>query len=306
MEEQGFLVLDGGLATELEARGHDLDHPLWSAKLLWQHPEAIAGIHRRYLEAGADCITAAGYQATLQGLAREGFSPQQSRDVLTRSVGLARDCRDAWVRRSKSERWFPLVAAGLGPYGAYLADGSEYKGQYGLSQARLEDFHAERMEVLWQAGPDLLALETVPDLVETRALMAVLRSLPEAVAWISFSCADDRRLWDGTPIETAAAVCADLEQVVAVGINCTAPRHLPSLIRRLSRTLDGPHIVVYPNSGEEIDPRTGSWVGRSDAGDYGSWAKEWLDLGARWIGGCCRTGPEHIRHVRRALDASRA
>lgn len=299
------LVLDGGLATELEAAGFDLQHLLWSAHLLDTQPDAIRRVHRDYLEAGADCIIAASYQATLQGLAACGYGPSRSRELIALAVHLARQERDAFLDRSSAGPPAPppWVAASVGPYGAYLADGSEFTGNYGLSIDDLVVFHRERLELLWQAGPDLLAIETLPSLDELKALLRILGDLPDVRAWVSFSCPDGGHIHDGTPIRHCAALCAETQGVVAVGVNCTAPEFVCSLIGELSAGAPELPIIVYPNSGETYDGIQRAWTGESNPTDYGSQALRWRDLGASMIGGCCRTGPRHIREIRRALEA---
>jgi homocysteine S-methyltransferase len=300
----GTLVLDGGLATELERAGFDLDHPLWSARLLSERPEAIAAVHRAYLEAGADCITTASYQATIPGFRRAGATDAEARGLLARSVELALEARDAFWSGASGEpasvRSRPLVAASIGPYGAFLADGSEYTGAYDLGLEGLVDFHRERMRLLLEAGPDLLACETIPSAVEARALALLLAGLPDARAWVSFSCRDGSRLCDGTPFADAVRSVAALPQVVAVGLNCTAPRFAPDLLRAAAAATGKP-LVAYPNSGETYDAAVKAWRGTSDAQDWGRRARAWRAAGARLVGGCCRTGPEHVRAVRAAV-----
>ena len=298
------MVLDGGLATELEAAGFDLQHLLWSAHLLDTQPDAIRRVHRDYLEAGADCIIAASYQASLQGLAACDYGPAKSRDLIALAVELARQERDAFVGESSAGP--PWVAASVGPYGAYLADGSEFTGDYGLSVDALVEFHQERLELLWQAGPDLLAIETLPSLDELKALLRILEERPGVRAWISFSCPDGRHIHDGTPIRQCAALCAETQGVVAVGVNCTAPEFVSSLIGELSAGAPDLPIIVYPNSGETYDGTQRAWTGESNPTDYGRQAVRWRDLGASMIGGCCRTNPQHVREIRRALETSRA
>ena len=300
---QGFIVLDGGLATELEARGHDLDHPLWSARTLIENPRPILDVHLEYLRAGADCIIGAAYQASPRGLREAGYSAADTRRILRRSVEIADEARERFLAEPGADgRPRPLVAAGFGPFGAYLADGSEFRGRYGVSHDELRDFHAERLDLLWQAGPDLLAVETLPDAGELQVLLELLEELG-APTWISFSCADGRHLNDGTPVHDAAAACAALDNVVAVGVNCTAPRFLGELIPEIRRAAPSKAVLVYPNSGETYDGRTRSWTGPSDPADFATDAVRWHSLGARMIGGCCRTRPDHIRAVRRALAA---
>jgi homocysteine S-methyltransferase len=295
---RGHLVLDGGLATELERRGFDLDHPLWAARLLSERPEAIAAVHQAYLEAGADCITTASYQATIEGLARVGATTAEAEGLLRRSVELALEARDAF--RHGPDRHRPLVAASIGPYGAFLADGSEYSGAYDLNVEALVAFHGKRMDLLLEAGPDLLACETIPSAVEARALARLLAERPDARAWVSFSCRDGSRLCDGSPFADSVAAVASVPQVVAVGVNCTAPGHVQHLLHAAAAVTDKP-LVAYPNSGETYDAATRTWRGLSDALDWGDRARAWRDAGARLIGGCCRTGPDHVTAVRRSL-----
>ncbi len=302
LERQGVAILDGGLATELEARGFDLADDLWSARLLRDDPEALRRLHLDYLEAGADCVTGASYQATLPGFLRQGSSEREATRLLRRSVELAREARDGFWSEpgNRRGRLRPLVAASVGPYGAYLADGSEYTGDYDLDEQALAVFHRRRLEVLAGAGADLLACETIPSRAEARALVRVLEATPGPPAWMTFSCRDARRISDGTDLAAVAAEVAGCGRLVAVGVNCTAPRHVSGLIERLLRATRKP-IAVYPNSGEAWDAAARRWVGLASPLDLGSWSKEWRRAGARLIGGCCRTGPEHVRQIRERL-----
>jgi homocysteine S-methyltransferase len=297
---QGVVVLDGGLATALEAAGHDLRTPLWSARLIVDEPDALRTAHRAYLEAGADCITTAGYQASIEGLLAAGFDRAAAEGVLGRAAQLAVEARDAfWTEPANREgRVRPLVAASAGPYGAYLADGSEYRGRYGVSRDVLRRFHAERLDVILGTASDVIAFETVPSGEEADVIAAVLAERPGARAWVSFSCRDSESLRDGTPVAEAASRCASVDGVVAVGVNCTAPRHVLGLVERIRAVTDGP-IIAYPNSGESWSAEARVWTGSSDSwlDDVGSW----VDAGARIVGGCCRIGPEVIRELRSRL-----
>ncbi len=227
---------------------------------------------------------------------------REAEQALRRSVELALAARDEYWRQphNRAGRERPLVAASVGPYGAFLADGSEYSGAYDLDADGLARFHRRRLEILAASGADLLACETIPAATEARALVDLLAEIPGARAWISFSCRDGERLSDGTPIAVAAAELADAPQVIAVGVNCTAPRHVGSLIASLRRATDKP-IAAYPNSGERYDAREKRWLPADSARELSAAAGEWVDLGARLIGGCCRTGPRHIRALRRSL-----
>jgi homocysteine S-methyltransferase len=295
---QDALVLDGGLATELEARGCDLGNELWSASLLRDDPGMIRQVHADYLAAGADLVISASYQATIPGFMAQGMTQAQAVELLRLSVELALQARDAFWADEKNRvgRLRPLVAASIGPYGAYLADGSEYRGDYELDEAGLIEWHRPRWHVLARSGADLLACETVPSYSEARALKYLLRETPEVQAWFSFSCRDGKHISDGTPIAQCAKTVTDEGQVVAIGINCTSPRFVPSLIAELRQTTQKP-IVVYPNSGEQYDAENRRWLGLSDAAEFGTLSREWRREGAALIGGCCRTGPAHIQQI---------
>ena len=302
LERQGLLVLDGGLATELEARGCDLKDDLWSARLLLDDPDLIRGVHLDYLRAGADCVTSASYQATIDGLVNRGLGGEQAAEVILSSVRLAVDARDEFwsAPEHRAGRLRPIVAASIGPYGAFLADGSEYTGRYDLDRAGLLAFHRDRWHILAGSGADLLACETIPSRVEAAVLLQVLTETPDVCAWFSFSCRDGRSLSDGTPVAQVAAELRERPQVVAVGVNCTAPRFISQLIGEVQAHAAKP-VVVYPNSGEVYDAESKHWVGEAEPVDFGRLSEEWRGTGARLIGGCCRTGPGHIREIRERL-----
>jgi homocysteine S-methyltransferase len=285
------LVLDGGLATHLEALGADLSDELWSARLLLEDPGLIRRVHADYFAAGAGVATSASYQASIPGFVRRGLDAARAEGLIRLSVELAAQARD--------EAGGGLVAASVGPYGAFLANGAEYTGDYDLDEEGLVAWHRPRWEILASAGADLLACETIPSYAEGRALARLLRETPPVRAWVSFSCRDGGHLSDGTPIGEAAALFAGDPQVVAVGVNCTAPRHVPALIAALA---GGHPVVVYPNSGETWDAERRRWLGLADPVEFGQAAKEWELAGASLIGGCCRSTPDHIRQVRAHLS----
>lgn len=300
---QRFVVLDGGLATELERRGADLRDPLWSARVLLQAPELIREVHAAFLRAGADVVATASYQATFPGLARQGLSAAEAERVLRRSVALGREARDEVAASGGLEgRPPPLVAASIGSYGAFLHDGSEYRGDYGLTDRELARFHRDRLAVLAAAGPDLLALETIPSRREGEVLVDLLEREGGPPAWVSFTGRDERAIADGTPFADVVHSLSGSARVVAVGINCTAPHLIGPLLRSAGGLATQP-FVVYPNSGEIYDARTGSWNGEVQAGWVEAHVEEWLALGARLVGGCCRTGPEAIAALRQKAMA---
>lgn len=300
-----IVVLDGALATELERRGADLRDPLWSAKILLEAPELIREVHLDYFRAGADCAITASYQATLAGFAGRGLSQDQALDLIQQSVRLAVEARDEfWVDSvNRSGRSRPFVAGSVGPYGAFLADGSEYRGDYGLSEAELIEFHRPRMAALVAAGADMLACETIPCLAEARALIRLLDEFPEISAWFSFSARDEQHISNGEPLADCAALLDSHPQVAAIGVNCTAPAYIPALIRAAHAATSKP-ILVYPNSGERYDAGSFSWHGEASCDAFGEQARQWHAAGAQVIGGCCRTTPEHIRSVAEWARAS--
>lgn len=290
----GIHVLDGAMATELESRGANIDGPLWSAHVLEDAPEKIVAVHRAYIEAGAECIETASYQVSRMGYAECGYAPERADAALLRAVELARIAASEFPSRRI------VVAASLGPYGAALHNGAEYTGDYNCAFAELVDFHRQRIAVLATARgvqrPDVLAFETIPSLEEARAVGEALADWPELPAWFSFTCRDTGHVAHGEKLRECAAAVADLPQTVAIGVNCTRPAFISSLISELRAASDKP-ILVYPNSGEGWDAAHRRWTGTSDPHEYGAKAKEWFRAGAQVVGGCCRTRPEHIRAV---------
>ncbi|MFB9869187.1 homocysteine S-methyltransferase, partial [Vreelandella sulfidaeris] len=269
-------------------------------RLLSQSPEKIRHVHQAYFEAGADCAITASYQATVPGFIQAGLTAEQARELIQLSVTLARQARDAVWQPGQTDRPKPLVAASVGPYGAYLADGSEYRGGYDLDRAGLVEFHRERLTLLLAAGADLLAVETLPSLEEALAITDLLAEHPGAQAWITFSAKDGAHISDGTPIEECAAALASCPGVAAIGVNCTALTHIESLIKAIKRQCDLP-VLVYPNSGEHYDPVTKTWhpapcnQATSGPSSLTQGVEQWLAAGASGIGGCCRTTPEDIQ-----------
>jgi homocysteine S-methyltransferase len=297
------LVIDGALATELESRGYNLKDDLWSAKILLEQPEAIQQLHYDYFKAGADCVITASYQATIEGFMKRGLNEDQAIDLIKKSVRLAISARDEFwsdeanrVGRSK-----PFVAASVGPYGAFLADGSEYRGNYGLSKEQLIEFHRPRMRALIEAGAELLACETIPSPIEARALVKLLGEYEGIHAWISFSCRDEAHVCEGEKLEVCIRQVESSPQVAAVGINCTLPKFIPALIREAKKATAKP-ILVYPNSGESYNAEKKDWNSDPVFESFGDEARVWYEMGARLIGGCCRTTPDDIRAIRTILQ----
>jgi homocysteine S-methyltransferase len=288
-------LLDGGLGSELAGRGYDIATPLWSAELIQDRPEALAAVHRDYLEAGAMCITTASYQASLPGLAARGLAADEIERVFRATVEIAAGARDEFMHRHPRVAR-PLIAASVGPYGAYLADGSEYRGNYGLDDAALVAFHARRLEMLDAAGADLLACETIPDLQEARVLRGLLESV-STPAWFSFCCRDAQTLHDGNPLDAAVEMFAAHPKVFAVGVNCCAPGIVTGAIARIRAAAPRKLVVVYPNSGQQYDADARDWQGDGEMPHWSDEARRWFGAGASLIGGCCRIGPRHIREL---------
>jgi homocysteine S-methyltransferase len=286
------LILDGGLATELERRGADLRDPLWSARLLVENPGLIRDVHEDYFRAGADVGISASYQASFLGFVRRGLEPKQAAELLRLSVRLVQEARERVVLDRPL-----LVAASIGCYGASLADGSEYRGDYELDVDDLVDWHRPRLATLLEAKPDLLACETIPCLAEVEALARLVAEY-DVPAWIACTCRDDAHLRSGESFVEAMRIASGPKNVVAVGVNCTAPEHVESLLR-IAAGVSGKPLVAYPNSGEVW--RDGQWTA---APQPMAWAA-WHAAGARLLGGCCRTTPDTIRALRAAFPSHR-
>ena len=295
LARQDVIVLDGAFATELEARGFSVNDALWSAKALFERPDLVREVHLDYLRAGADVVTSASYQATVEGFVKRGFTKEEAAALIQKSVRLAQEARDLYLAERGADGAVPLVAASVGPYGAYLADGSEYRGDYDIDEDALTTFHAERLALLAAAEPDILACETLPCLVEAHAIVRALREKRVDIpAWFSFSCRDGAYISEGTEIAECARFLDGVPEAAAIGLNCTAPQYVEELIRAIRSETAKP-IVVYPNSGEHYDATDQSWHGTAE--DFGTTAQRWYAAGARLIGGCCRTTPREIAEI---------
>jgi homocysteine S-methyltransferase len=300
LRARSVLILDGALATELERHGADLADPLWSAKCLVEAPHLIRRVHLDYFRAGAQVATTATYQATFAGFARRGIEHDEAARLMRAAVALAAEARDefcAGLPATAAPR--PLIAASVGPYGAMLADGSEYRGHYGLGDRELAEFHRPRLEVLAGSGADVLAFETLPCLQEALVLAELLEEYPPMTAWLCFSCRDGAHNSQGETVERCAEALRDSPQIVAVGVNCTAPEYVAELLGRMRERTPRP-LVAYPNSGQRYDAEAKRWLGHAVHAATEQ-AGEWVAAGARLVGGCCRTTPEDIRALSRAF-----
>ncbi|TKY51182.1 Homocysteine S-methyltransferase 3 [Spatholobus suberectus] len=312
----GYAVVDGGFATELERHGADLNDQLWSAKCLISSPHLVRRVHLDYLDAGANIILTASYQATIQGFEAKGFSREEGETMLRRSVEIAREAQEIYYDRCtkdssdfmSNERYRRrpiLIAASVGSYGAYLADGSEYVGDYGdaVTVQTLKDFHRERVKILVEAGADLIAFETIPNKMEAQAYAELLEEEGiETPAWFSFSCKDESNVVSGDSIFECASIADSCRQVAAVGVNCTAPRFIHGLISSIKKATTKP-VFVYPNSGETYIAESNQWVKSSGVAedDFVPYIGKWRDAGASLFGGCCRTTPNTIRGITEAI-----
>lgn len=291
-----FIILDGAMATELEARGCNLADSLWSAKVLIENPQLIHDVHLDYFRAGAEIAITASYQATPAGFAARGLNNQQSCALIEKSVALAIAASTQYQQENSAAENL-LIAGSVGPYGAYLADGSEYRGDYIRSQDEFIAFHHPRIASLLAAGVDLLACETLPSSAEINALITLLADYPQAKAWLSLTLKDSQHLSDGTPLSDVVAAIEQSPQIVAIGINCIALEKTTAAIAYL-HTLTTLPLVVYPNSGEQYNAVSKTWDQDGTAcGDLASHLPEWLAAGAKLIGGCCRTSPKDIAQL---------
>lgn len=303
LRKNGRMVIDGSMSTALEHLGANLNSRLWTAKALAQTPELVKQVHLDYFKAGADCGITCSYQATIPGLMENGYSEEEAKALIARSVTIFLEAREEWweAEGKESGRAYPLCLAGIGPYGAYLADGSEYRGKYGVSKAKLRAFHKERMEILWNAGADILLIETQPSLEEALIEAQIAEEIG-ADYWISFSCCDGKHINEGDAIATCAkAFSVGHPYLKMIGVNCTKPEYIAELIGELKSATDLP-VAVYPNSGEEYDPLTKTWHGAADAKSFGAYALEYFRSGADAVGGCCTTVASHVLQVVQARE----
>jgi homocysteine S-methyltransferase len=293
-------IIDGAMGTELAARGHDVTDRLWSARLLISDPEAIEAVHLAYFEAGAVVATTASYQATVPGFLAVGLDRSAALEAIRDSAVLARRARERFLDSTAGPVDGLLVAGSIGPFGAMLADGSEYTGDYDPGPAALREVHAPRIDALLEGGVDLLAIETIPTVREAEILLAMLDEFG-AVGWLSFQCRDDRSTAAGEPIAEAVGLGRGVAGLVAIGVNCTAPRFVPTLLDGAATDLP---LIAYPNGGDRWDAAQRRWIADDAGGGYDAAAVAGLaGHGAAWLGGCCGTRPADIKALAGALAA---
>lgn len=306
LEKNKIMVIDGSMSTPLERMGADLNDTLWTAKVLREQPELIKKVHRDYLEAGADCGITASYQATIPGLMAKGMTEKEAENLIADSVKVFLETRDEWWKEEGEAegREYPLCLASVGPYGAYLADGSEYHGNYGISDEELKEFHRRRMEILKDAGADMFLIETIPSKREA----LVCADLAEELGldyWVSFSCMSGTKINEGDLIRDCVKnLIPEHPGLKMVGVNCTDPKFILSLIGEIKAGLQeaGSNlpVAVYPNSGEKYDPNTKTWTKAGEGMAFGAYAFEYMKAGASAVGGCCTTVASHIKQVAEA------
>jgi len=303
LDKNGIMVIDGSMSTVLEALGANTKSSLWTAAVLAEQPELVKQVHLDYFRAGADCGITCSYQATIPGLTAHGYSVEEAERIIADSVRVFLEARDEWWEEEGREagRVYPVCLAGIGPYGAYLADGSEYRGNYGVDDQTLYDFHRRRMEILAEAGADVFLIETQPSLKEAIIEAQIAEDLGIDY-WISFSCRDGLRINEGDLIrDCATELSMGHPGLRMIGVNCSKPEYIVSLIHEL-RNATGLPVGVYPNSGLVYDPVTKTWTEPEGQLDFGAYALEYMKAGAAAVGGCCTTDAGHIRQVAEMRD----
>ncbi|WP_085246587.1 homocysteine S-methyltransferase [Gilliamella mensalis] len=296
LKQKKYIIIDGALASELQRRGCDLNDSLWSAKVLIEKPELIRQVHYDYFKAGADCAITASYQATPLGFEKKAITFDKSIKLIKASVELAQQAKQQYLNETKQNKTL-LIAGSVGPYGAYLANGSEYTGDYQLTETEFITFHHHRIEALIEANVDILACETLPSFNEIKALIKLIQQFPTTKAWFSLTLKDAQHLSDGTPLSQVIDYLNNQEQIVSIGINCIALENVTPALEVLNQLTSKP-LIVYPNSGEQYDPTTKQWYKNHQHNcTFSNQLPTWIKLGARLIGGCCQTTPNDIEEI---------
>lgn len=289
MSDDHITLLDGGLSTALADRGHHAGGPLWTGSLLLADPDAVVHAHRDFVDAGAEVLITGSYQLSFDGGRLAGWSDDDTERALRNSTVAA--------RMASAED--TLVAASVGPYGAALNDGSEFRGGYGVTDSTLRDFHARRLDILLDTEPDLLAIETQPELQEIDVLLTLLAERATDIPfWVSCTVTQPGRIAGGAPWDEVVARVAQSDNAIAVGINCSSVEFIGDTLRTASTDLP---YIVYPNHGQEWNAATESWVGTGhDLTD--AHLDDWHELGVRMVGGCCGFGATAIARLGKSLQ----
>lgn len=297
MDDQIFKqlhVLDGAMSSALEQHGLDTNNKLWTAKALIDDIDIVYDVHFKYFEAGAQMVLTDTYQANIYAFEKLGYTRNQAQKFIAMGVLVAKKARDDYEKQTGKHG---LVAGTIGPYGAYLADGSEYRGDYLLNEAQYLDFHLPRLQTILEQEPDCIALETQPKLFEPVTLLKWLsKYAPTMPVYVSFTLRDEQTLSDGTKLSRAIKEVSKYPQVFAVGINCIAPKLVEKALKTI-RQATTKQIIVYPNSGSVYDPNTKTWQELTQKIDFKQAAAKWHQTGANIIGGCCTTTPTEIKQI---------
>lgn len=303
LSDYPFVILDGGFATELEKRGFNLNDRLWSAKIIAEAPEAVRDVHLSYLKSGADCIITSSYQATVPGFISAGYSLKEAIRLIGDSVRIAKDAvkffNDSLPDRGKRPE--PFIAASAGCYGAYLANGSEYRGDYHLEFEGYKKFHRERVDILAEAGADVIAFETFPSMEEAAAVAELMDDYSSILYWIVFTVKDSLSTSHGDNFSECINLLSGKGNAIAAGINCSPPELISPILDSIKSALKN-IFVVYPNSGEHYYTDCSCWEDDPTVSDFRKLSEEWYSRGARMIGGCCRTGPDDIAKIKSYRD----
>ncbi|TDM50423.1 homocysteine S-methyltransferase [Macrococcoides goetzii] len=287
--QQDIVILDGGFGTTVEQFGYDVKHELWSSNLLQSNPEAVYIVHQAFVDSGAEIILTNTYQASVQSFLNIGIDRQAARKYLEKAVELATRAADDKA----------IVAGSLGPYGAMLGNGSEYTGDYKETEEDYIQYHKERLDILIEAGVNVFAFETIPNIEEIKAVKTMLCDYPSIEAWVSVTLKDSDHLSDGTSLEEVIRVVNEIDNVLAFGVNCTSVKVIDGAVDKLIALSDKP-LILYPNGGRKYDAVNKIWIDQHDASLVEA-AVRWKDKGVKIIGGCCQVGPEEISELVRTL-----
>lgn len=296
-KKQNSIVIDGAMSLGLEERQVNLNNKLWTASAIGYYPEKIKDVHQAYFDVGANIAIVSTYQASVQGYLDQGYNVDQAKALIKRAVQLADEARQV------SDSIQPKFLAGaVGPYGAYLADGSEYRGDYKLSDKAYREFHHDRLAVLIAEDCDLLAIETMPNYQEIKAILELLKELPEIPIWVTCTLKDAKTLSDGTPFKQVQALLEANPQVIAYGANCIAPELVTPFLKQVQPTAQK-DLVIYPNSGASYSPEVKEWDAAPHSQQtFQTYTKQWHKQGAKWIGGCCCTSEPEVRAIVSSLN----
>lgn len=295
-KQQNSIVIDGAMSLGLEERDVNLNNKLWTASAIGYYPEKIKAVHQSYFDEGANVAIVSTYQASVQGYLDQGYSVDEAKALIKRAVKLA----DA-ARRDSDSSQPKFLAGAIGPYGAYLADGSEYRGDYELSDDAYRDFHRGRIEVLINEGCDLLAIETQPSYQEIKVILDLLADFKDIPVWVSCTLKDEKTLSDGTPFDKVQTLLEENPQVIAYGANCIAPELVTPFLEQVKPNTHK-DLVIYPNSGASYSPEVKEWDNTPHSHQtFADYTKQWHDQGAKWIGGCCCTSEPEVRDIVKSL-----